>query len=294
MLFCDGYVPWTVFVRRFAIELEKRMSAWAEQPGTMIADGAGQGWPSSMNLAFKNCRAAAQSLALLDARRRGGAVRIMTPTGFMPSISVLQFKTDYYFGSLKRDKGDRQTWTVNTGNPKLYAGNDWQQPFATQEIFRPRHHYERGIMDWKSGSINIASAVREARYRATSALRRTAEHLTDSDSLKGMIAVPDDVMDAEPIAVFRPYHGNPVVVPRSWIEDSPLSYYRAEPTDEFDDLPPADRILALLEENPAMNKAEVKEALFPSASERRFLAYWESAALAKPEISRPGRKRVRV
>ena len=189
------------------------------------------------------------------------------------------------------------------GNPSLYDRSDWQEAFATQEVFSPRRHYDRGIMDWESGSIDITSAVSEARYKATAALRRTAEQVRGSDSLTGMIAVSEDMMDAGLIAVLRPYHGNPVVVPRSWIEGSPLGEDReesplrsdkAEPLGELDDLPPAARILTLLEENPAMNKAEVKEVLFPSASERRFLAYWESAALEKPEISRPGRKRTRV
>ncbi len=293
MLSCDGYVPWTVFVRRFAAELENRMSAWAEQTGSLEVDSKVQGWSGKMNLAFKNCAAAAQSLALHAARRRGGRVHILTPMGFMPTISVRHFSVDK-MGMLRLDKGDGQSVNYYLGNPAFYNRNDWQEHFAARELFHSRRPDGRGFLDWGSGSITIAEAVRETRYKATAVLKQAVRKIEGSEVLAGMVVSPEDAMDVGLVAVLRPYHGNPVVVPESWIKESPQDSGRAEVLDEFGDLPPAERILALLDENPAMNKAEVKEVLFPSASERRFLSYWESAALAKPEISRPGRKRARV
>lgn len=210
----------------------------------------------------------------------------------MPTINVSHFKTDYS-GLLIQVVGG-ETRYHHPGAAVWYERLDWQKKFASEKVFTKRRSSDRGILDWETGSINIAYALRSARYKATAALQRIARQTDEAEALVNAFAKSEDIMDTGLVAVLRPYHGNPVVVPEDWLEASPLESDRTEAADDFPGLPPAERILALLEGNPTMKKAEIKEALFPGASERRFHMYWEMAAQARPEISRPGRKRTRV
>lgn len=260
MLSIEGKRSFLALYWRAIGYLSTRLEAWFEEETITSAEYIGD------SAYLKNVNLSAQCLCHKFVKDRGGIVEILTPSGALPRIHFLQLDGSF-------DAGIRKNPTRALGDCSIrhFETTGWQRDFFYKKILIETHY---AIFDWEFGIVDV------------SVLQAAAENAARGRAQRGK---PDtgQLLDTGLLALLRPYHGCPVVVPKEWLDAFPADdgeSIEAEPTGS-----PKQRILEYFRANPAATKAEIKERLFPDLSHRKFQFFFNMASELEPTLSRPGR-----
>lgn len=179
--------------------------------------------------------------------------------------------------------------------PSIFIKSNWQLSFSEKELFIDKrfdtHLFpEKKLLHWETGSIDICHLdAQQERRRVWD--QRTRERIAAGDPRitdSRRIQKTHPIYDKGEIAVFKPYHGCPIIVP-----DTCLEYLEISDDDVRSDYSrgtPSEQIIDYYGDNPQATKSKIKAALFPSMSAREFSRHIAIAADKVPEISKPGRR----